>query len=296
MRPRSDRHRFALARESEVARFRPFRENVRWQANGIAFIGLNVPGPNNHYLTAGGRNGEFEDRSVASTFWLEHAAESARRAELRALVVIIQGDPDFSRYERRDRFSWLRFSHGNRRDGFLEFKRSLVKAAELFRGPVIVIHGSETALPNGFRIDQPLHDDKGAVVANLTRIAMALHKPQAQWLEVQTDFGWRPPFRVRVRDVACARAARPTPVEATALRSPALRTSVEASAPNPAPHFRRGRTSLATTCRRRCRRPRLPPPTPPTSPSQPSLPPILSPPQALPPILPTPASGVPNGA
>src|SRR6185312_6373088 len=165
------------ARESEVARFRPFRENVRWQANGIAFIGLNAPSPNNHYLTAGGRNGEFEDRSVASTFWLEHAAESARRAELRALVVIIQGDPDFSRYERRDRFSWLRFSHGNQgRDGFLEFKRSLVKAAELFRGPVIVIHGSETALPNGFRIDQPLHNDKGAVVANLTRIAMALHK------------------------------------------------------------------------------------------------------------------------
>ncbi|CDY78713.1 Probable transmembrane protein [Caballeronia glathei] len=286
----------SLARESEVARFRPFRENVRWQANGIAFIGLNAPSPNNHYLTAGGRNGEFEDRSVASTFWLEHAAESARRAELRALVVIIQGDPDFSRYERRDRFSWLRFSHGNQgRDGFLEFKRSLVKAAELFRGPVIVIHGSETALPNGFRIDQPLHNDKGAVVANLTRIAMALHKPQAQWLEVETDFGWRPPFRVRVRDVALREGSAAAPAEA----SPALPAEPpsEASAPNPAPHFQpwqsQPRNDLPASLPVA---PRLPPPTPPTSPSQPSLPPILSPPQALPPILPTPASGVPNGA
>ncbi len=53
------------------------RENVRWQSDGVAFIGLNAPAPNNHYLSAGGRNGEFEDRSVANAFWLEHAVETA---------------------------------------------------------------------------------------------------------------------------------------------------------------------------------------------------------------------------
>ena len=174
-----------VIRESDVARFRPFRENVRWQSNGVAFIGLNAPAPNNHYLTAGGRNGEFEDRSVANAFWLEHAVETARRSEMRAVVVILQGDPDFARYERRDRFAWLHFSRGDTsRDGFLELKRSLVKAAELFRGPVIVIHMSDTPIPRGFRIDQPLRNDKGTVVANLTRIAIGLKKPQSQWLEV----------------------------------------------------------------------------------------------------------------
>jgi hypothetical protein len=273
----------ALARESEVARFRPFRENVRWRAQGVAFVGLNAPGPNNHYLTAGGRNGEFEDRTIANAFWLEHAAESARRSGERALVVVLEGDPDFARYERRDRFAWLRFTRGSQpRDGFVEFKRSLVKVAELFRGPVIVIHGSETPVAGGFLIDQPLHDEKGALVANLTRIAIALKKPQAQWLEVQTDANWRPPFRVRVRDAARSNAASSEPLPAKPhepppddTAPPGPRDDLPASLPAP---------------------PGLPPGLPPTSPGlPPSLPPILTPPQGIPPILPTPASGVQNG-
>lgn len=220
-----------VIRESDVARFRPFRENVRWQENGVAFIGLNAPAPNNHYLTAGGRNGEFEDRSVANAFWLEHAVETARRSEMRAVVVILQADPDFARYERRDRFAWLRFSRGDTsRDGFLELKRSLVKAAELFRGPVIVIHTSDTPIPRGFRIDQPLHNDKGTVVANLTRIAVGLKNPQSQWLEVESDFAWRPPFRVRVRDVIVRPVA---PGQASAPSVPAS-SSTPSSAPSPA--------------------------------------------------------------
>ncbi|WP_235443038.1 hypothetical protein [Caballeronia mineralivorans] len=214
-----------VIRESDVARFRPFRENVRWQSNGVAFIGLNAPAPNNHYLSAGGRNGEFEDRSIANAFWLEHAVETARRSDMRAVVVILQGDPDFARYERRDRFAWLRFSRGETsRDGFLELKRSLVKAAELFRGPVIVIHQSDTPIPRGFRIDQPLRNDKGTVVANLTRIAMGLKKPQSQWLEVESDIAWRPPFRVRVRDVI-VRPATPGPASAPAVPASSLAPS-----------------------------------------------------------------------
>lgn len=266
----------SVTRESEVARFRPFRENVRWQTQGVAFIGINAPGPNNHYLTAGGRNGEYEDRSVANAFWLQHAAESARRSEQRALVVILQGDPDFARYERRDRFAWLRFTRSSQpHDGFVEFKRSLVKVAELFRGPVIVIHGSETPVPGGFRIDQPLRDEKGTVVGNLTRIAIALKKPQGQWLELQTDSGWRPPFRVRVRE-APARAGAPS-------AEPAIETS-EPTTTSPVPLQPRDDLPASLPA----------PPGLPPSP-QPSLPPLLAPPQALPPMLPTPASGVQNG-
>lgn len=268
---------FALARESEVARFRPFRENVRWRAQGVAFVGLNAPGPNNHYLTAGGRNGEFEDRTVANGFWLEHAAESARRSGERALVIFLEGDPDFARYERRDRFAWLRFTRANQpRDGFVEFKRSLVKVAELFRGPVIVIHGAETPVAGGFLIDQPLHDEKGSLVVNLTRIAVALKKPQVQWLEVQTDADWRPPFRVRVRDVVSHSAATPErPGKPHETHEP---PQDDATASQP-------RDDLPAS---------LPPPAlPPAAPG--ALPPILTPPQGMPPILPTPASGVQNG-
>jgi hypothetical protein len=249
---------------------------------------LNAPAPNNHYLSAGGRNGEFEDRSVANAFWLEHAAETARRSEMRAIVVILQGDPDFTRYERRDRFAWLRFSRGNTsRDGFLELKRSLVKAAESFRGPMIVIHGSDTPLPKGFRIDQPLHNDKGAVVANLTRIAVGLKKPQSQWLEVESDFGWRPPFRVRVRDVV----VRPNaPVSASAPAASSA-SSVEDGAPGPSSFFQQMQPV----------QPGQPAPQHPALPSNsdnpasnvaPPMPPLLNPNSAptLPPILPVPSN------
>ncbi|MBV8627156.1 MAG: hypothetical protein JO371_04690, partial [Paraburkholderia sp.] len=79
-----------LTRESEVSRFHPYRENVRWEVGDTVFVALNAPSPNNHFLNAGGRNGEFEDRVIANGFWLEHAAEFARRREARAIVVFIQ--------------------------------------------------------------------------------------------------------------------------------------------------------------------------------------------------------------
>ncbi|SKC75280.1 hypothetical protein SAMN05446935_0372 [Burkholderia sp. YR290] len=190
-----------LARESEVSRFRPYRENVRWLVGSTVFVGLNVPGPNNHFLYAGGRNGEFEDRVIANAFWLDHAAEYAKRRGARAIVVLVQGDFDPERYERPERFAWLRFGHRSKRDGFMEFKRSLVKLAETFRGPVVVIHQDDDRSHTGFMIDQPLRNDKGDLVTNLTRIAFAPRSPQNQWIQVDVDLQKRPPFRVTIRDV-----------------------------------------------------------------------------------------------
>ncbi|MFC0402906.1 hypothetical protein [Paraburkholderia rhizosphaerae] len=189
-----------LARESEVSRFRTYRENVRWQLGDTVFVGLNVPSPNNHYLTAGGRNGEFEDRVIANAFWLDHAAEYAKRRDAKAIVVFVQGDFDPERYERRERFAWLRFEH-KPRDGYLEFKRSLVKLAESFRGPVLVIHQDDEPVRGGFMIDQPLRNDKGALVTNLTRIAIAPHNRLTQWVQIDADFALRTPFRVSLHEV-----------------------------------------------------------------------------------------------
>lgn len=190
-----------LTRESEVARFRPYRENIRWQIGDTVFIGLNVPGENNHYSSAGGRNGEFEDRAVATSFWLEHAAEYAKRRDARAVVVFVKGDPDLKQYEHPERFPWLRFGRTRPRDGYLEFKRSLVKMAETFRGPVLLIHYDERRLAGGFLIDQPLRNDKGGRVLNLTRIAISPRERLTQWIQIDADFGRQPPFRVSVRNV-----------------------------------------------------------------------------------------------
>jgi len=221
----------ALTRESEVSRFRPYRENVRWQLGDTVFIGLNAPDPNNHYLTAGGRNGEFEDRVVANAFWLEHAAEYAKRRDARAIVVFIQGDLDPERYERPDRFAWLRFARNSHRDGFLELKRSLVKAAEIFRGPVLLIHCDDQRAAGGFVIDQPLRNDKGEVVTNLTRIAIAPRNRLDQWIQIEADMARRPPFRVSVRDVP--KNLPLLPVQSTQV-APAVQTAPPADETAPA--------------------------------------------------------------
>lgn len=190
-----------LARESEVARFHPYRENVRWIRDDTVFIGLNAPAPNNRYLTAGGRNGEFEDRAIANAFWIDHAAEYAKRRKARALVVFLEGDPQFDRYERSERFGWLRFNRPRVRDGFREFKRALVKAAAVFRGSIVVVHPSGEPLADGFRIDRPLRDDKGELVGNLTRVAIAPHTRLTHWVRIGVDAAKQPMFNVSMQTV-----------------------------------------------------------------------------------------------
>ncbi len=190
----------ALTRESEVSRFRPYRENVRWQVGDTVFVTLNVPNGNNHFLNAGGRNGEFEDRLIANGFWLEHAAEFARRRNARAIVIFMEADALPDREDRSDRFAWLRF-HRAPRDGYTELRRSLVKLADSFRGPIIVVHPDEAKLPRGFTIDQPLRNEKGIRIANVTRVAFSLRDPLTQWLQVDADMARNTPLRVSVRDV-----------------------------------------------------------------------------------------------
>ena len=189
-----------ITRESEVSRFRPYRENVRWQLGDTVFLALNVPGDNNHFLYAGGRNGEFEDRVIANGFWLDHAAEYARRNNAHAIVIFVQADPMPVSSERAKRFEWLPFSH-HPRDGYLEFRRDLIHLADTFHGPIILIHTVNANLPHGFVIDQPLRGARGKTISNVTRIAFSLHAPLTQWLEVDADMKHRPPLRVSVRNV-----------------------------------------------------------------------------------------------
>ncbi|WP_176114120.1 hypothetical protein [Burkholderia cepacia] len=190
-----------ITRESEVARFRPYRENARWMRDDIVYVALNAPAPNNHYLTAGGRNGEFEDRIIANGFWIDHAAEYAKRREARAMVVIFEGDPQFERYERAERFAWLRFNRPRVRDGFRELKRTLVKAAATFRGPILVMHASSEALANGFLIDRPLRADDGELVGNVTRVAIGPRHPVNQWVKVSVSPARQTIFNVSLQEV-----------------------------------------------------------------------------------------------
>ncbi|CBW75440.1 unnamed protein product [Mycetohabitans rhizoxinica HKI 454] len=188
-----------VVRQSDLPRFRQYRENLRWETGGIAFVTLNVPDGNNHYSSAGGRNGEFEDRAVANAFWLRHAGEYAKRRKLKAISVLIDADPDFERYEQRGRLTWLRWGRGLPRDGYVEFKRTLVELSRSFSGTVVLIHGaSHHTLPR-VRIDQPLHDDRGERIQNFTRVAIARAGRDPQWLDIRAEPTHWPVFHVSER-------------------------------------------------------------------------------------------------
>ena len=84
-----------IMRQSDQAKFRSYRENTRWETDGVLFVTLNVPGDNNNYKTAGGRNGEYEDRLEANRQWLARAFAVAHQRKMAGVVVMMHADPLF---------------------------------------------------------------------------------------------------------------------------------------------------------------------------------------------------------
>jgi hypothetical protein len=65
-------------------------ENVRWQAGGFVFVGVNVPGSNNNLGRSARMDAEHARRMRAVFAWLDEAKALTRPG---ALVVLMQGDP-----------------------------------------------------------------------------------------------------------------------------------------------------------------------------------------------------------
>jgi hypothetical protein len=195
-----------IERQSEIAKFRQFRENVRWETEGVVFIALNLPGDNNHYSSAGGRNGEFEDRMVANTYWLDRGLDYARRRASRAIVVFVQGAPDFEPVRRHGSgaFDWLNFNvfgGTNKRDGYREFKQKMFSLSEAFSGPVLLIDSVEGTKAPAFRIDQPLPPprrgrDSKTLRRNLTQVEISTNVSSPAWLQVHVQRTGKTLFRL----------------------------------------------------------------------------------------------------
>ncbi|CAM2146755.1 Calcineurin-like phosphoesterase domain-containing protein [Pararobbsia alpina] len=208
-------NKLPLSRQSASARFRLYRENMRWQSGDVVFVTLNVPGDNNHYLNEGGRNGEFEERDVANREWLDRTETVARHGHARAIVIAIEGDPQFEAGARRDRlFGWLRFDRQSARDGYAELKQALLKLTQRFEGPVLLIDGGVGPLATGYRIDEPLRDEHGTRVPNFARLEISGSPHLSQWIRVRVEPDRKEVFRIRVEKVAALPPdAAPAPVQ-----------------------------------------------------------------------------------
>ena len=124
--------RIPLIRQSTTPKFRSYVENARWEFDDILFATINLPANNNHYLSAAGRNSEFEDRQVANRHWLQRLFVHATNKKLRGIVLFCDGDPLAP-----PRASELR----GRYDGFADMRQRIDALARKFPGKVLVVHG-----------------------------------------------------------------------------------------------------------------------------------------------------------
>jgi len=125
--------RIPLMRQSANPKFRDYAENARWEIGGIMFATINLPSNNNRYLTAAGRNSEFEDRLVANQDWLQRIVTHARRKQYSGIVLFCDGNPLNAQKE-----------DSARRDGFRETRRQILALAASYPGKILIVHNQQT--------------------------------------------------------------------------------------------------------------------------------------------------------
>jgi hypothetical protein len=128
--------RLPLSRQSTLSKFRSYAENARWEVGNIVFATVNLPAPNNHYVTDAGRNGEFEDRLIANRYWLQRTFTFAQREKRDGIVLFCDGNPAVLSGR-----TGIRTPDGTR-DGFVEVRRQIAALAGTYNGKVLVVHGS----------------------------------------------------------------------------------------------------------------------------------------------------------
>jgi hypothetical protein len=137
-----NRNGLNVAQQSQVAQFRSFAENLRWEVRGVMFATLNLPGDNNHYVPDAGRNSEFEDRMIANRYWLHRLLQSAKSRRVRSLVLFFDADPQLWRTPRVG---------PGQRDGYLEIRRQLRELAGQFNGKLLLVHQGDRRAKPGLR-------------------------------------------------------------------------------------------------------------------------------------------------
>lgn len=131
-----------LAQQSQVAQFRAFAENLRWERRGVMFATLNLPGDNNHYVPDAGRNSEFEDRIIANRHWLRRLLQSAKARGVRTLVLIFDADPQLWHAPR---------ASASQRDGYVEIRRQLRELSNQLNGRLLLVHQGDKHSRPGLR-------------------------------------------------------------------------------------------------------------------------------------------------
>ncbi|MBP6636984.1 MAG: hypothetical protein KA806_03745 [Sulfuritalea sp.] len=168
------RRKLVLERQSNDPAFAAYRENVRWEAGGVLFVGLNLPGSANNFHGAkgGGPSADYLARGKANHAWLAQAFALARDRRLAGLLLVIQANPGFHAA-----------NAGRPATGFADFLDQLRRETMRFAGQVVLVHGDT----HQHRIDQPMEDpESGAPIKNFTRVE-TFGSPSFGWIKASVD-------------------------------------------------------------------------------------------------------------
>ena len=84
-----------LARQSADPQFGLYSENVRWIEKNVMFVGLHVVGSNNNLGRTPTADAEYAARNAANLAWLNDSFALAAANGNRAVMVVIQANPNF---------------------------------------------------------------------------------------------------------------------------------------------------------------------------------------------------------
>lgn len=189
-------------------------ENRRWTAGGVTYVTVNIQGSCNNLCGDGPDPQEFWARNQADIAWIRDTFAFAAEHHSRAIMVIGQADPGFSKTEfdapPRDPITLMQ-TDGNP-DGFVEFLTAFREEIIAFRRPVVYVHGDS----HYFRIDRPMLDSHGARLENFTRVeTFGDHAENGNndvnWVKVLVDADSREVFAFQPQIVPGNRTAVPPP-------------------------------------------------------------------------------------
>ena len=176
-----------LTRQSDDPAFARYRENVRWEAGGALFVGLNLPGSDNNFDGTTPHSGpvpEFVQRSAANRAWLAQAVATARHKNSAGLLVVVQANPQFDEA-----------NAGRPTPGYRDFLDQLREETQAFAGPVVLVHGDT----HWHQINQPMLDPTTRrVVKNFTRVE-TFGYPFFGWIKATVDASDPQVFRFEAR-------------------------------------------------------------------------------------------------
>lgn len=171
------------AAEGEPPAFPELVENVRWQAHGMVFATVNLPGSRNGMepfpLRTAAHDAAAARRTEGAAAWVRRTFAAAEATGATAVALAFHANPGLENQ-----------ADSPYRQAYEPFVTALEEEAERFDGPVLLLHGDD----HDFLVDHALtRRTTGQRLPNVTRLQVP-GSPWVGWVRVTVTPGPEPTF------------------------------------------------------------------------------------------------------